>query len=194
MKSLAVLFFLLVGGHAQNVEEHLKQVAYNSEYAVLSVYHWEKEDLSKSFVVGTAFLITPDGYFITAAHVLEKYKPGTADLVVDLRQRSRDMAGVWFSVVEKDEAHDLALCKTIVPLRFMPHSDNPGTEQPTASLHISQSPAEVGEFIAISGFPLGSWTPTVQFGNVAATSTLYPGGGRVPAGQRELLKISASGN
>jgi S1-C subfamily serine protease len=145
-------------------------------------------------VVGTAFLVTPDGYFVTAAHVLQEYRPKSGQMTVGLRQRSGDIVGAWFDLIEKDEPHDLALCKIPTPLKLVENKDNPGTEKPVASLRVSDTESVTGEFIAIAGFPLGSWNPAIQFGTVAATSTTNPNVGRVPAGQRALLQISASGN
>lgn len=52
----------------------------------------------------------------------------------------------------------------------------------------------VGRFVVIAGFPLGSWNPTVQLGTVAATETINPTGGSVPAGQRALMQINIAGN
>ena len=115
-------------------------------------------------------------------------------MTVGLRQRSGDGSGIWFDIVEKDDAHDLALCKATAPLKFIERKGNPGTEQPIASLRVSSTAPTVGDFIAIAGFPLGSWNPAVQLGTVAATRTTNPNGGRVPAGQRELLQISVPGN
>ena len=56
---------------AQNVESELRRVAYNAEFAVLSVWYNQSGESITMEVVGTAFLVTSDGYFITAAHVLE---------------------------------------------------------------------------------------------------------------------------
>ena len=191
------LVFLIVIGSAstaQDVEKQLKRTAHHVEFAVLPVWYTDPATMNMG-VVGTAFLVTPDGYFITAAHVLEQYKPKSAQMTVGMRQRSGDMGGVWFDVVEKDDAHDLALCKTTVPLpKFKPEPKNPGTESPLGTLHVAGGQPVVGEFIAIAGFPLGSWNPAIQFGTVAAVRTTNPNAGRVPAGQRELLQISASGN
>jgi len=111
-----------------------------------------------------------------------------------LRQRSGDGSGTWFDLIEKDDARDLALCKTTIPLKFIAQKGNPGTEMPIASLRISSAQPFTGGFIAIAGFPLGSWSPAIQFGTLAATTTTNPNAGRVPAGQRELLQIGASGN
>ncbi len=197
MKILPLIFILAACGasSAQNVEKQLKRTAHDAEFAVLPVWYNDPVNIANSGVVGTAFLVASDGYFVTAAHVLEQYKPKSAQLTVSIRQRSGDMCGLWFDVVEKDEAHDLALCKTTVRLpKFTSRKDNPGTEQPTATLHFSSSPPVIGQFIAIAGFPLGSWNPAIQFGTIAAIRTTNPNAGRVPAGQRELLQVSASGN
>ncbi|MGB9403222.1 MAG: serine protease [Candidatus Acidiferrales bacterium] len=146
-------------------------------------------------VVGTGFLVTPDGYFVTAGHVLKEYDRKSAEMTVGLRQRSGDIIGQRFDLVETDAPHDLALCKIAGPLgKFTGNKSNPGTEKPVASLRVSTAEPVTGEFIAIAGFPLGSWNLATQFGTVAATRTTNPNAGRVPAGQRELLQISASGN
>lgn len=200
-KTLLILIFFAPPLCAQNVEAQLKKVAYNVEFAVLPIRDNGLENLPPNHppvmqVVGTAFLVTPDGYFVTAAHVLQDYKPKTAQVTVGLRQRSGDGGGLWFDLIEKDEAHDLALCKTTIPLpEFKQHKDNPGTETPIASLRITTAEPITGGFIAIAGFPLGSsGDPTIQFGTVAATRTTNPNAGGVPAGQRELLQISVPGN
>jgi S1-C subfamily serine protease len=197
MKILLLLTALLAlsEAHAQNIEKQLEGTAERSEFAVLPVWYNTNSPNITMNVVGTAFLVSPDGYFITAAHVLEKYEPKSAQMTVGIRQRSGDIAGAWFEVIEKDETHDLALCKTNSPLRnFRIDKANPGTEQPIATLHISTSQPVTGQFIAIAGFPLGSWNPAIQLGTVAAIRTTNPNAGRVPAGQRELLQISAAGN
>ena len=198
MLTEALLFIFLTGLvplKAQNLETQLKQIAYNVDFAVLPVWYNAPGNQISMQVVGTAFLVTPDGYFVTAAHVVEEYKPKSDQMTVGLRQRSGDMTGLSFDLIEKDEAHDLALCKIVVPLgRFAENKDNPGTEHPVASLRVSTAEPIIGEFIAIAGFPLGSWNPAIQLGTVAAIRTINPNVGRVPAGQRDLLQISTSGN
>jgi len=194
-----VLTLLFLAGpvplQAQNIEAQLKRVAHNVDFAVLPVWYSQPGNPPNMQVIGSAFLVTPDGYFVTAAHVLREYKPKSAQVTVGLRQRSGDISGIWFDVVERDEAHDLALCKTAVPLaKFTESKNNPGTEQPVASLRVSTAQPTNGEFIVIAGFPLGSWNPAIQLGTVAASRTINPNAGRVPAGQRELLQISVSGN
>jgi serine protease Do len=197
LRVTVILIFLawLVPLKAQDAERQLKQIAYDVDFAVLSVWYNQPGDQVNMQVAGTGFLVTPEGYFVTAAHVLQEYKPKSGQMTVGLRQRSGDIGGAWFDLIEKDEAHDLALCKIIGPLgEFAENKNNPGTEKPVASLRVSTAEPITGEFIAIAGFPLGSWSPAIQFGTVAATRTVNPNAGRVPAGQRDLLQISASGN
>ncbi len=179
----------------QNIERRLKQVSYDAQYAVISVWYSESANISNQGVVGTGFFVTADGYFVTAAHVLEQYNSKSEQMTIGMRQRSGHVIGTRFDVIEKDDPHDLALCKANVSSKaFWQDDNNPGTEQPVASLRISAAPASVGDFIAIAGFPLGSWNPAIQLGTVAAIRTTNPNAGRVPAGQRDLLQISASGN
>ncbi len=194
LKTLLAIILMVSGASAQSLEKQLERTAQHAEFAVLPVWYNDPATMAMA-VVGTAFLVTPEGYFITAAHVLEQYKPKSAQMTVGLRQRSGDIGGAWFDVVEKDEAHDLALCKTTPPLRkFAAEKANPGTERPIATFRVSEAPPAIGQFIAIAGFPLGSWNPAIQLGTIAALRTINPNAGRVPAGQRELLQVSASGN
>jgi S1-C subfamily serine protease len=112
--TLALALVFLVGSlplSAQDVERRLERVAVNADFAVLPVWYSPPGNPAPMQVVGTAFLVTPDGYFITAAHVLHEYKPKSPQMTVGLRQRSGDMGGAWFDLIEKDEPHDLALCK-----------------------------------------------------------------------------------
>jgi len=188
---LTMLLFSSLEG--KDIEAQLRHVAYNSNFAVVQLWYTSENPINMQ-VVGTGFLVAPDGYFVTAAHVLQLYKPNSAQMTLGVRQRSGDGSGRWFDVIEKDEAHDLALCKINGPLKFVEQKENPGTETPVASLRLSTTEPTVGDFISIAGFPLGSWSPTIQLGTVAATSTTNPNVGRVPAGQRPLLQIRASGN
>src|SRR6266849_643543 len=131
---------------AQDIEQRLEQAAYNVDFAVLSVWYNKPGDQVDMQVVGTGFLVTPDGYFITAAHVLQEYKPKSAQMTVGLRQRSGSISGAWFDLIEKDEAHDLALCKIAGPMaKFSENKNNPGTERPIASLRVSTVKPITGE-------------------------------------------------
>lgn len=53
-----------------------------------------------------------------------------------------------------------------------------------------------GLFVLVSGFPLGSWTPAIQFGLLSAIETRYPEApiARLPKDTFELLQISVSAN
>ena len=102
--SRTVLALILIVGSvslkAQNIEGELKRVAHNVEFAVLPVWYTQSGSGNQFSmqVVGTAFLVTPDGYFVTAAHVLQDYKPKSAQMTVGLRQRSGSGSGIWFDL------------------------------------------------------------------------------------------------
>ncbi len=81
---------LLVASSAlgQNIERRLKQVSYDAQYAVISVWYSESANISNQGVVGTGFFVTADGYFVTAAHVLEQYNSKSGQMTIGMRQRS----------------------------------------------------------------------------------------------------------
>jgi S1-C subfamily serine protease len=181
------------------VEKKLMRSAHDVEYAVIPLMYWGSHghEPEKAGVVGTGFLINEDGYFVTAAHVLALYESDSAQLTATIRQKDGNGGGRWFDVIDKDESRDLALCKI---KGFTPHfpkamvADHPDSQTPFASLQVSDGTVQTGQFVVLAGFPLGSWNPTIQLGTIAAVKTVSPLAGRVPAGQRELLQISVSGN
>ncbi|HEY1529172.1 MAG TPA: serine protease [Candidatus Angelobacter sp.] len=179
-------------------EKKLVETAQHVTPAVVPLFYSKINDQSSEFgVVGSGFFVNADGYFITAAHVLERYKPNSGELTVTFRQRDGNGSGLWFDVVEKDEQHDLALCKLkVTPKEFLYVTHKTLAERAGlfASLAVSTQAPETGRFVVIAGFPLQSWSPSIQLGTVAAIETINPSAGRVPAGQRELLQISVAGN
>jgi S1-C subfamily serine protease len=183
-----------------NTEHRLERLSQDVEYAVLPVMDWgDPNDPARvPTVVGTAFLVNEEGYFVTAAHVLQSYAPKSHRLTVILRQHFGGGNGVWFDVVKKDTDHDIALCKfasgTLKTLHNSTSKLSPEFQMSYATLQVANKTPKTGEFIVLAGFPLGSWTPAIQLGTVAATETVSPTGGRVPAGQRDLLQIAVSGN
>jgi S1-C subfamily serine protease len=111
-----------------------------------------------------------------------------------MKQRDGNGIGARFDVVEKDKAHDLALCKIKDVTAKKSDLDKP-TDHPITALDVSSETIQQGQFIAIEGFPLGSWNPTLQLGTIAATETVNPNESEgVPAGQKELIQVSVSGN
>jgi S1-C subfamily serine protease len=178
----------------------LVQVAADDSSAILQIVYWgpDGHDPSAFNVDGTGFLIGREGYFITAAHVLERYKASTGQLSVTVHQRDKSGSGHWFNVIEKDSDHDLALCKLI---GFNPRKEPIGGTRPMSSyvpitsLLVSARPAKSGEMIAIIGYPLGSFaSPIIQMGNIAATDAMLEAVPNFPAGRHDLLIVSAAGN
>jgi S1-C subfamily serine protease len=108
---------------------------------------------------------------------------------------------MWFDVIEKDEKHDVALCKILYfsamkePVGKEAHGRPPDTFSPFVSLPISREKPVPGQEVAILGFPLGSWvTPVIQGGNIGATNATLDWVQDFPAGRHDLLVISISGN
>lgn len=177
-------------------EMALMEISENFDRAMLPVMYWENGHPEHWGIIGSAFLINTDGYFITAAHVLKFYKKDSAELSVVLRQEDENGGGRDFDIIEKDDNHDLALCKIRkFSIQKSAHEVQP-SEVPISTLQISEEPAKQGQFVAISGFPLGSFNPSVQFGTIAAAEIIspYPYILGVPAGKRFLLQVSVSGN
>ena len=152
-------------------------------------------------VDGTGFLIGREGYFITAAHVLQRYDAQTHRLTAVIHQRKYGGAGMWFDVVEKDEKHDIALCKILYfssmkePKGKLLNGRAPETFSPFVSLPITSDAPVPGQEIALLGFPLGSWaSPVIQGGNVGATNAMLDAVQQFPVGRSELLILSVSGN
>jgi S1-C subfamily serine protease len=192
-------------------------------YASLPVYAWVdhsvpgQEGKFGAAVIGTGFAVNNEGDFITAGHVASTTEVGSGSnklkirLTVGLRQKKAGISGVSFKVVEIDADHDLALCHVDGPrgvtfaetgLEKIAHPEQPGgltaeeMSEPFASLAIDHNAPRAGRFILVSGFPLGSWTPAIQFGLLSATETLFPDApiARLPKDTSELLQISVSAN
>lgn len=191
-------------------------------YAALPIYGWVdsvpgQEGKFGTAVIGTGFVVNNQGYFITAGHVASTTEVGTGTnkvkvrLTVGLRQKKVGISGVSFKVVEIDHDHDLALCRVdgLHGVTFaesgvqeIAHPEQPGgltaeeISEPFASLAIDQAAPQAGRFILVSGFPLGSWTPAIQFGLVSAIETRYPDApiARLPKDTFELLQVSVNAN
>jgi S1-C subfamily serine protease len=192
-------------------------------YAALPVTAWVDETVPSqegkigAFVIGTAFVVNNQGDFITAGHVASTIQVGSGTntlkvrLTIGLRQKKVGAIDVPFKIVELDSDHDLALCHVDglhgvtfaeTGVQKLAHPEQPGgltakeMSRPFASLSIDQGAPQAGRFIIVSGFPLGSWTPAIQFGLLSATETVYPGApiARLPKDTSELLQISVNAN
>jgi S1-C subfamily serine protease len=161
-------------------------------------------------VVGTGFFINKTGDFITAGHVVDslnplKGNPNIADAQLTARVRNREGGGSdrQVMIIDRDTDHDLVLChvpgvNAVTPAKSqMPKNMGPVAAEPFASLAISTVEPKTGQFVLVSGFPLYTWTSTVQFGMVAATRSRYPTGVVTPDIRKDrddLLQISVNAN
>ncbi len=65
----------------------------------------------KGGVMGSAFFINRDGYFVTAAQVLRLYKPNSDQMTAIIKKRDGERTIMEFDVIDKDDKHELALCR-----------------------------------------------------------------------------------
>src|SRR5258708_6092879 len=92
----------------------LAQVAESSTATIQLTYWGELGQSPDRFNVdGTGFLVGREGTFVTAAHVLGRYRPKSAQMTVVIHQRDKNGSGLWFDVIETDKDHDLALCQIV---------------------------------------------------------------------------------
>jgi S1-C subfamily serine protease len=161
-------------------------------------------------VVGTGFFIDRTGDFITAGHVIDSLNPlkgnpkiANADLTARIRNREGGGSDRHLMITDRDYDHDLVLChvpgvNAVTSAKSnLPKNIGPDYTLPFASLTISTVEPKTGQFVLVSGFPLGSWTSTVQFGMVAATKSRYPGGAKpltIRKDSDDLLQISVNSN
>lgn len=216
----AILFSVLLVGpsHAQrDIQSLTLRLAATASDAVIPISVWydivvppKEQKQFDTKVVGTGFLIDRQGDFVTAGHVIDSLndlksnqKIANARLTATIRQRDGNGSSREFTITDRDNDHDLVLCHSPGVLAVKPDKShvpkNIGATaaQPFASLAISEVKPRIGGFVLVSGFPLGSWTPTVQFGMIAATSTLYPNEITSPAIRKDrgnLLQISVDAN
>ncbi len=203
---------LISAAHAgKNVDlqtevESLAPTVTNAALPIVATSNLLDPNSPKLFVaIGTGFLIDREGHFITAAHVVDTKQVGGVNVTLNAIVRQVDDSGMAqpFEVIEKDADHDLALCG-VRNFKVFPWGKSPTSGQvpqrtlhPFASLEIATTPTHTGRFVLLSGFPLGSLTPAVQFGMISATKVIY-GMGTVPVGvpkdTHELLQVSVSGN
>jgi S1-C subfamily serine protease len=131
---------------------------------------------------GTGFIVSDEGHVVTALHVLSfldryqrgillngtLYPPGRHRLLVGLQFPNTD-TGPWrirasfsdapFTVVDKDEVHDLALLKLDRP--FSP-------EIPHSVVKFSVARPDEGSRVAVSGYPLGEDVLVTTSGSIAS--------------------------
>jgi S1-C subfamily serine protease len=186
--------------------------------AVIPIYVWFTVSMQgpqgpkhriDTVVAGTGFLVDTQGDFVTAGHVLDTSSltrdPNISDvrLTALIRQRTGGGSAQSFAITDRDDDHDLVLChipgfNAVTPEKsVVPKGTNLDTAHPFASLAISTAIPKTGQFVIVSGYPLNSLTPTIQFGMVSATDTFYQD--KVPGmGTRkdtfDLLQISVNAN
>jgi serine protease Do len=114
--------------------------------------------------IGSGFIISPDGYILTNAHVVD----GAKEVQVKLTDRREFTA----KVVGKDDKSDVSLIK--IEARNLP----------TVRIGDSKN-VKVGQWVVAMGSPFG-FENSVTAGIVSATSRSLPGDGYVPFIQTDV--------
>jgi S1-C subfamily serine protease len=200
----------------RDLQDMVVGLAPTASEAVIPIQVWENivetdgQTHPDLLVVGTGFLIDKDGDFITAGHVVDALaeiqkdpKVRSANMSAMIAQRQGGGGSMPFKITDRDADHDIVLCHLpfvhgLTPLKatFI-NGGNVDTAHPYASLAVAVVPPVTGRFVLVSGYPVGSWTPAVQFGMVAATKNINPMGmykGVIHKDGGELLQISVSAN
>jgi serine protease Do len=116
----------------------------------------------------TGFLVNPDGYLVTNAHVVEDLQQclgGVSDgrILAKLPAPGETVArGFACDVVGIDEVHDLAVLKMMRPLA--------STTRTFAFIEVQEPP--VGTAVRVTGHPEFAWQPLTQFGQVVRWDAL----------------------
>ena len=134
----------------------------------------QKDGRNIPTVLGSGFVVGPDGLVATAAHVIEGIPPNAVIVVpADIQTFTPESAKA--AIVAVDQKNDLAILK----------SDLSKTRRPL-QLEATAN-VLVGEDALVFGFPLGNPVLTVAKGMVAAKTTRTPS-------ETRLLKLDASIN
>ena len=130
-----------------------------------------------SRIAGSAFFLTADGEFMTAAHVVTDVLKGTLDTsatgcvapvvylpAADWPFASADFTARWYafdpSRCFRDTSLDLALCRT----RNSPSAD---LQRTIGVVTFDALPRVDGTAVAFTGFPLNALTPMTARGHIA---------------------------
>lgn len=185
---------------AQTIEQKFVKLADEKMSGVVAIDYSAGPGIPQ--VVGTGFLLNQDGYFLTAAHVVENLNDGEIGMdLKNLPHRVTYQISLWgnkpnlpintaavLTVIEKDQFHDIALCK-VEGLRNVPNGRD---LYPT--FRVSSKEPPVGSFISVIGFPLGTMTPTTQFGTIAALHNQNPARQDQPSQNDQLIQVAVLGN
>jgi serine protease Do len=118
----------------------------------------------------TGFLVSPEGYILTNAHVMEEAQrclgrnPHARILAKLAASESRTAKAISCDLVGLDELHDLAVLRT----------ERPPTPagQPVAYALLEPREVEEGTPVVVIGHPVFAWQPITQAGKVVRRATM----------------------
>jgi S1-C subfamily serine protease len=174
----ALILALLLGAFAGTANSQAPNVpalvAAVSPSVVRILVVIQKDGRSIPTVLGSGFVVGPDGLVATAAHVLEGIPMG-ALLVVPADIHTFTPESAKATLVSADQRNDVAILR----------SEASRTRKPL--LLEGTANVLVGEDALVFGFPLGNPVLTVAKGMVAAKTAS-------PTSQTQLIKLDASVN
>lgn len=111
-------------------------------------------------VVGTGFIVSDDGTFITASHVLRQ--PAGVEIRALIRFGAAGKKTVQFERLVDDAQRDIALCRIVA---------EHGMRPPLVPVTLADSSRSVaGTLVVASGFPLATERPSSHLGIVSTTA------------------------
>lgn len=137
-------------------------------------------------IAGTGFVINPEGYIITNAHVADGVQNYVANVNAtdkkalaafagedyydekDNTLHRRRFSSTEYRIVDIDRLHDLALLKLAIPLKDLPYPGKLPIK--VSSCALSLTTPDEGTPIAISGYPLDIPSLVTQTGIVASNT------------------------
>ncbi len=141
----------------------------------------------KQECAATGFLVSPEGYILTNAHVVEDARrclassPGGKILAKFGPGDGRSAEAVSCDVVAIDEDHDLAVLKTEAPIPANFRS---------APLLLRRESVPVGTHVWVTGHPTFRWQAKTFSGRIVSTGSMALAGASRPATEILVLDIA----